>query len=343
MNAIITLGVVMICAAGAGWLAYRGMSGFSSRLGRAIWSAVVAFFVLGAAWMALSLRTLWIPTSDNAMFSGRSTLELAFTGTSGAGIAAPKTIAIGYPDAIRIDEDAFTNAALTLDRGAVAPPLQASLISGGDVSARSLHACDTPAATPASGANGAPVKACERKAHDERGFQWIVRSAKPGVSMVTINLPAPIVAALGDKNGPGSAWSATVAVNGGSPLTKYVHSDGTPLKANENRVDMHEMPITLTQGDQTFHVNDVDIDLGSGQITFPLRFETTMGVSAGVYDLITQFGALASAVLGGGWLWQFLAWRKARAKSSDGGTEPDAPAAQQKAQKSKAQPRRPTK
>ncbi|WP_121308218.1 hypothetical protein [Paraburkholderia sp. BL17N1] len=74
------------------------------------------------------------------------------------------------------------------------------------------------------------------------------------------------------------------------------------------------MPVTLSRANETYRSGDVEVDLGSGQITFPLRFETTIGVSAGVYDLLSKFGAIASAVLGGGWLWQLLSWRKEREK-----------------------------
>lgn len=51
-----------------------------------------------------------------------------------------------------------------------------------------------------------------------------------------------------------------------------------------------------------YRSRDVEVDLGSGQITFPLRFETATGVKADVYDLLSTVGAIASAVLGGGWL-----------------------------------------
>jgi hypothetical protein len=56
----------------------------------------------------------------------------------------------------------------------------------------------------------------------------------------------------------------------------------------------------------------LEIDLRSQQVTFPLRFETTLGVTAETYTYLTLLGVLASGALGGGWFWQLLSWIKSR-------------------------------
>ena len=67
---------------------------------------------------------------------------------------------------------------------------------------------------------------------------------------------------------------------------------------------------------------DLEIDLRSQQVTFPLRFETTLGVTGTTYAILTLLGALASGALGGGWFWQLLSWIKTprkRAKEGEAG------------------------
>jgi len=62
-----------------------------------------------------------------------------------------------------------------------------------------------------------------------------------------------------------------------------------------------------------FRGDDLEVNLHALEATFPpLRFDTTLGVSASTDDRLTIIGALASAFLGGGWLWQVLAWLKQR-------------------------------
>ncbi|RKR45944.1 hypothetical protein [Paraburkholderia sp. BL17N1] len=109
MNAFVTLAVVLICAAGAGWLVYKGLSSVRSHAARWAWPIVPAFFVLVAAWLAFTVRAIFIPASDDSMFSGRLTFELAFTGGQ-PGAPTPQAIKIDYPDAIKVDEDAFASA-----------------------------------------------------------------------------------------------------------------------------------------------------------------------------------------------------------------------------------------
>lgn len=335
MNAFLTLAVVLICAAGAGWLVYRGLRSVRSRAARWALSIVPTLIVLVAAWIVFTARAILIPASDDSMFSGRLTFELAFTGGR-PGAPTPQAIKVDYPDAIKVDEDAFAGAQLTFKDGVAPSPLEASFTSGKEVSARTLQICDSTAvAVGASGAAVSSIKACSRETGGERGFRWIVRSDKPGVSMATIDLPAPIVNAL---TADSAGWSATVRVDG-SPVEALVHADGRSFVGGESRSDIRSVPVTLSQAKEQFRSGDVEVDLGSGQITFPLRFETTMGVSAGVYDLLSKFGAIASAVLGGGWLWQLLSWRKEREKSPET-PAPAAPVEPAQAPKPKTRDRR---
>jgi len=138
-------------------------------------------------------------------------------------------------------------------------------------------------------------------------------------------LPAQLAAfASGDQAG----WLAEVW-KGDYPLTQFVVArpawtppppPGSSSPDPWRGYDKLQAPLSVQR--PIFREQDLEIDLRSQQVTFPLRFETTLGVTGTTYAILTLLGALASGALGGGWFWQLLSWIKTprkRAKEGEAG------------------------
>jgi hypothetical protein len=66
------------------------------------------------------------------------------------------------------------------------------------------------------------------------------------------------------------------------------------------------LAVTLSESEPVARHNGVEIDLRAGELTVPLQFNTTLGVTQTTYTILAILGTLLSALLGGGWLWQFV-------------------------------------
>jgi hypothetical protein len=189
----------------------------------------------------------------------------------------------------------------------------ASLESGQTVQLRTPSPCGTTPSVDLS-ATSAVALSCQERVEGPSQvsrFRWFVRSEKYGESYLTLKWPRQI----GDIIRKESQWAGRVKRDG-RVVTRYVAGpEGRPWVPGRDRSDLREVPEIISMARPTYGDSGWEVDLAAQQFTLPIRFETTLGVSAQLYGNLSVLGAALSGLLGGGWLWQLLAWFKARPKT----------------------------
>jgi hypothetical protein len=301
LNTFLAFTGVLVGAAVVGWATFLLERKLKSRILRWALSGTVAALLLLLSWGFFVYRTIFLPAADNSIFNERSSYLVSIVGQGSSGEASLFSIEVVVPRAIKINED----IALDLSINAQTPAFQlaryqTSLKSGKEIQSRTLEPCGKPLETMndatqvscAKGTLGAPVR-------------WFVRSDKTGSSYVTIQLPQEIKSELAEH---AASWSAALSRNGELITKSVAGPERQPFSSYP--MFTRAIPVVLSSAQPVYHGDEVEIDLRSLEITFPLRFETTLGVSASTYALLTNTGAILSALLGGGWLWHLLSWLK---------------------------------
>ena len=257
-----------------------------------------ALLALVLSWIIFAFQGLFLPASDDSMFRERTSLFISFQDDLPSGKARLFSIGVTAPTAIQVHQDAaldFSIEAQAAQLRSVA--YQASLNSGKEVESRTTHPCQGAGAARdgkscASGSVGRPVR-------------WFIRSDQPGNSFVTLELPEVIQMELIKRQG---TWSARIARDGQPLRSRAPSSDSSP---GSRFVDSGPV-VVMSEEKPVFSDAQVEIDLRSSEITVPINFKTTLGVSAATYLVLSNSGAVLSALLGGGWLWQLLSWLRQR-------------------------------
>jgi hypothetical protein len=328
MIAVATLILVLAIAATAGWAVRWLARRVRSRHLRLTLSLSAGLFALLISAVYLVQKASVLPAQDASIFQDRTSVSINLVRHR----STPPDIEIkvAMPRAIPVHDDAaidllIRNSGAHLATGTYAAVLEAS----SQLEARTPEACVDQPSHPNA------VTACQvRRGQVEMSqFRWFVRSANPGSYYITVKLPSQLAAfASGEQAG----WLAEVLENG-DPLTQLVvarppHVDekaggagaDREIKDYKRQRDLgsssswvkseREVQAPLSVQRPIFREQDLEIDLRSQQVTFPLRFETTLGVTAETYAILTLLGALASGALGGGWFWELLSWIKAHRK-----------------------------
>ena len=308
MIALATLILVLAIAATAGlvvrWLARR----VRSRRLRSTLSLLAGLFALLISAVYLGLKALDLPAQDASIFQDRTSVSIDLVRHR----STPPDIEIkvAMPRAIPVHDDGAIDLLIQSYRDHLATGTYAAVLeASSQLEARTPDACEDRPSHPNA------VTACQvrRSKVEMSQFRWFVRSANPGSYYITVKLPAQLAAfASGDQAG----WLAEVW-KGDYPLTQFVVArpawtpPPSPLPSfSPGSTNVREMPAPLSAQRPIFREQDLEIDLRSQQVTFPLRFETTLGVTSTTYAILTLLGALASGALGGGWFWQLLSWIK---------------------------------
>jgi hypothetical protein len=327
MRALATLILVLAIAATAGlavrWLTQR----IRSRVLRGALSLSAGLFALLISAVYLVYKALVLPTQDASTFQHRTSVSIDLVlRPQHRSIQPDIEIKVAMPSAIPVHDDAaidllIKNSSDHLATGTYAAVLEAS----SQLEARTPDACVDQPNHPNA------VTACQvRRSEVEMSqFRWFVRSANPGTYYITVKLPSQLAAFA---SGVQADWLAEVWRNG-HRLTELVVAR-PPLHTSSGREVRDYDPSSwstpglaptpqapLSAQRPIFRDQDLEIDLRSQQVTFPVRFETTLGVTGETYAILTLLGALASGALGGGWFWQLLSWIKSRQRKtpSEGG------------------------
>jgi hypothetical protein len=232
-------------------------------------------------------------------------------GQEDSGQAALFSIEIVVPNTIKVNEDVALDLAIKRQKAIFSTSeYETSLKSGKEIQGRTSRPCNRKT----TATSDATQTSCARGTYGTT-IRWFVRSDKTGRSLIMMQLPQEIETELTKH---AATWSAAVSLNGNAITKSVVDPNARQWSPGEYRVFYREIPVVLSASEPVLDREDIEIDLRSLEITLPLRVETTLGVSASTYALLTNGGALASAFLGGGWLWQLLAWLKERQGREDG-------------------------
>jgi hypothetical protein len=318
MIALVTLVLVLAIAATAGlavrWLAHR----VTSRVRRWALSLTAGLFALLISAVYLVYKGLVLPAHDALIFQDRTSVSIDVALRPQHRLTQPDIeIEVAMPRAIPVHDDAaidllIRNSGDHLATGIYAAVLEAS----SQLEARTPDACVDQPSHPNA------VTACQvRRGQMEMSqFRWFVRSANPGSYYITVKLPSQLAAFASSEQ---AGWLAGLRRNG-DPLTQLVAGPATTPRpsprpwSSPGSTNVREIPAPLSAQRPIFREQDLEIDLRSQQVTFPLRFETTLGVTGTTYERLTLLGALASGALGGGWFWQLLSWIKAHQRKPPG-------------------------
>jgi hypothetical protein len=313
MIALATLLLVLAIAATAGlavrWLARR----VRSRLLRWALSLSAGLFALLISAFCF-LRASVLPVQDSSIFD-RNSLSIDLVLRPQHRSTQPDIeIKVVRPSAIPVHDDGAIDLLIQSYRDHLATGTYAAVLeASSQLEARTPNACVDQPSHPNA------VTACQirRSEVEVSQFRWFVRSANPGSYYITVKLPSQLGAfASGEQAG----WLAEVWSNG-YPLTQLVverPGGGRPSLGGLGGsspwpgID-RSMPTPLSAQKPIFRRGSLfEIDLRSQQVTFPLRFTTTLGVTGTTWTILALLGTLASGALGGGWFWQLLSWIKAR-------------------------------
>jgi hypothetical protein len=123
---------------------------------------------------------------------------------------------------------------------------------------------------------------------------WDVTPTEPGQLLFTIGVPSKLMPQSGVAK-----WEA-VAVG---PYGSGGRGESATMSASS--------PAVTWLGMST--------DMHSGQLRVPVEVVDTLGVSRSAYNALALIGTVLSALLGSGWLWKLLDWRRMRGTSAGTG------------------------
>lgn len=298
MIAFVTLLVAIGIAAGIGFGVRRLARRVRSPVLRWVLSAAAAFVVFLASASYLLYRGVVLPAADDSIFRDREAIEIAlYASKSSANTQA--LVKIERPQAVRIRDESAVD--LVIDGpGSTLPTgvYEATLETGENIRVRTSSAC--PGSQLESSVTA--VRSCRERQtrRDNLSFRWFIRSSETSQSYVTLKLPRNMPLLQQSK---GASWFARVDLGGN------LFSSSLPVRG---RTKLSASPIILSAEHPVLREWNLEIDLRSQQITFPIVFQTTLGISGSAYERLTVVGAVMSGLLGGGWLWQLLEWLKSR-------------------------------
>jgi hypothetical protein len=272
--------------------------------------------------LVTGLAVMWrtgslLPASDDSMFGARTSIKAEFFHDSSKLKTEDIRIEVTVPRVVRVDNDAVVDLILG-DNGTVLPPGSYSTVleSSGIVEMRTTTPCNSGSRDVALGMNSsASCSERPRSASVESHFRWFVRSTKPSESYLTVKWPDQI----GKTMNRGKQWVARLKRNGQVIYKPAAHAHGSfPWPSpSPGQFQLSELPELLSAKQPTYRA-DFEVDCASQQFTLPVRFQTTLGVSAATYSNLSLLGAILSGFLGGGWLWQLIPWLSRRKNEPSG-------------------------
>lgn len=321
MTAIIfTFAVVIGLATLLGWFVHSRTRRMP-RATRVTLSVVTGFLALVTGALVMEQTGSRLPASDDSMFGIRTSIKVEFFHDSSALKTEDIRIEVTVPRVVRVDNDAVVDLILG-DNRAVLPAGTYSTVleSSGIVEMRTTNPCNSGSHNVALGTNST-ASCSERPVSEpvESHFRWFVRSTKPGESYLTVKWPDQIGKTMNRR----TQWVARLKQDDRVIYKRTVKTQGDFSSSSQEILrrarpggspgpNYTEVPELLSAEHLTYRAPDFEVDCATGQFTLPIRFQTTLGVSAATYSNLSLLGAILSALLGGGGLWQVIAWLNPR-------------------------------
>lgn len=317
MTAIIfTFAVVIGLATLLGWFIHSRTRQMP-RATRVTLSVVGGFLALVIGALVMERTGSLIPASDDSMFGDRTSIRVEFFHDSSALKTEDIRIEVTAPRVARVDNDAVVDLILG-DNRAVLPPGTYSTVleSSGIVEMRTTNPCNSGSHNVAPGMNS--TASCRERPVSEPAeshFRWFIRPTKPSEAYLTVKWPDQI----GETINRRKQWVARLK-QGGHVIHKLKlydeyasgSSDRIVREVRRRYYAETEEPELLSAEQLTYRKPNFEVDCAAWQFTLPIRFQTTLGVSAATYSNLSLLGAILSALLGGGGLWQVIAWLNPR-------------------------------
>ena len=129
------------------------------------------------------------------------------------------------------------------------------------------------------------------------GYRWFIKSKDPGSSNVTLTLPIEL---------PQFPFSVTL-LEDRTLVTELVAPAGATPSKIASRPPIPRRPVVLNKDRPIYSAGNLELDVQRMKLTYRLEFETTLGVSAKTYSVLTVVGTILAAFLGSGILWKICA------------------------------------
>jgi hypothetical protein len=275
---------------------------------RVMLSVIAGVLALGTGLAVMLLTGFFIPALDDSMFGDRKSIKVEFFRDSSKLKTEDIWVEVTVPGAVRVDSDAAVDFTIA-DVTDVLPPgsYGALLESSGAVEIRTTSPCRLVPQTVIVGVSSSA--SCQERLISASGasrFRWFVRSTKPGESYLTVKWPPQIGETISRKR----QWIGHLRQNGKLIMEPLSSGSSSGFPARDS-----DIPETVSAKVPTYRRGYGEVDCVAQQFTLPIRFQTTLGVSAATYSNLSVLGTILSALLGGGWLWQVIAWLNSRKKA----------------------------
>ena len=341
MRALIIFLVMFAGAAFIGGFAYlagRRIRARWARIGVSITGALLA--LLGST-IFLAVQRKSTPASDSQIFNGHKTLRATLFDRALLGDPVPDdgdsrrerrdgstysddqsqrasklvggigfppgawnlAIELEVPDSVKVDEDVPVDVTLMGTQPLSSQPDQGLIVrTGKEVEVTPRPECEN--APDARKSREATHTYCAR-------IEWavptrlVIRAEKPGFSLITLELPK----GFKDQLATHISWIALSSRNG-TMETNFRPSPGLNGPGGPTS-QFESSPRVYSAAKPVINDASLQLDFRRCDVTIPISWQTTLGVSAATFELLSRIGTIFSALLGTGWLLKILMARRA--------------------------------
>ena len=128
----------------------------------------------------------------------------------------------------------------------------------------------------------------------------MIRAEKAGASLITLELPKGFREQLSNH----ASWIALTSRNG--YLETNFHPGGGVNSAGGPTSEYEANPRIYSAANPVIDDPSLQLDFRRCDVTIPIVWQTTLGVSAATFQWLSTLGTILSALLGTGWLLKLI-------------------------------------
>jgi hypothetical protein len=214
-------------------------------------------------------------------------------------LGSSSSFEVVYSDSVKKKEDFTVSVVAESTSHALKPESYEFLLSAPEsATVRTSYQCAT----------GTPQKsqtsACASAKGTSVRASWDVSLSEPSTGNLVLTVPASIIEQLM----PAPEWVAVPSYGNEVIMRSARRSPFQTWKGGDPRDDL--TPFLISQKVPYMESHGGEVDLSGRQIRLRTEAVDSSGFSAATYSKLTGIGTLLSGILGTGWLWQFLTWRR---------------------------------